>query len=98
VAPAGDPDSSSSRSDSDDMSAHDEGAGGLAPVPVTGPVPRLSIKVPSQRKFTGDGEDLKREGFDGWYSLVQLYLRWHNVLQNAAGAGNYYILYPEKRA
>jgi len=45
----------------------------------------LSIKVPSSKKFTGDGEDLKPEVFDRWYNSVQLYLRLHNVSQNAAG-------------
>jgi len=73
AAPAGDPDSSSS--DSDDMSDHGEGAGGSGPEPVPEPLPRLSIKVPSSKKFTDDGEDLKPEAFDRWYNSVQLYLR-----------------------
>jgi len=96
AAPAGDPDSSSS--DSDDMSDHGEGAGGPGPEPVPEPLPRLSIKVPSPKKFTGDGEDLKPESFARWYNSVQLYLRLHNVSQNAAGSGNYWILYTEGRA
>jgi len=66
VLPAGDPDSSSSSSDSDDISDHGEGAGGLAPAPVQEPLPRLSIKVPSPKKFTCYGEDLKLEVFDRW--------------------------------
>jgi len=96
VAPASDPDrSSSSSSDSDDMSDQGEGAGGSGPALVPEPLPWLSIKVPSPMKFTGHGEDLKPEAFDRWYNSVQLYLRLHNVSQNAAGAGNYWILYTE---
>ena len=99
VAPADDPDSSSS-SDTDDMSDHGEGAGEPAPVPapVSDSLPRLSIKVPSPKKFTGEGEDLKPEAFDRWYNFVQLYLRLHKVPQNAEGSGNYWILYTEGRA
>jgi len=80
------------------MSDHGEGAGGPGPEPVPEPLPRLCIKVPSPKKFTGDGEDLKPEAFDRWYNSVQLYLRLHNVSQNAAGSGNYWILYTEERA
>jgi len=95
AAPAGDLERSSSSSDSDDMSDHGEGAGGQGPAPVPEPLPRLSIKVPSPKKFTDDGEELKPETFDRWHNSVQLYLRLHNVSQNAAGAGNYWILYTE---
>jgi len=95
-APAGDPDSSSS--DSDDMSDHGERAGGPGPEPIPEPLPRLSIKVPSPKKFTGVGEDLKPEAFDRWYNSVQLNQRLHNVSRNAAGSGNYWILYTEGRA
>ena len=65
AVPADDPDSSSS-SDTDDMSDHGEGAGEPAsiPAPVPDSLPRLSIKVPSPQKFTGEGEDLKPEAFD----------------------------------
>jgi len=77
------------------MSDHGEGAGGAGPVPVPEPLPRLSIKVPSPKKFTSDGEDLKPEAFDRWYNSVQLYLRLHHVSQNAAGSRNYWILYTE---
>ena len=80
------------------MSDHGEGAGGTGPVPVPEPFSRLCIKVPSPKKFTGHGEDLKPEAFDGWYNSVQLYLRLHNISKNAAGAGNYWILYTEGRA
>jgi len=66
VAPAGDPDSSSSSSsNSDDMSDHGGGAGGSVPEPVPELLPRLSIKGPSPKNFTGNGEDLKPEAFDG---------------------------------
>jgi len=61
------------------MSDHGEGAGGPGHEPVPEPLPRLSIKVPSPKKLTGDGEDLKPEAFDRWYNSVQLYLRLHNV-------------------
>jgi len=80
------------------MSDHGEGAGKPGPEPAPEPLPRLSIKVPSPKKFTGDGEDLKPEAFDRWYNSVQLYLRLHNVSQNAAGSGNYWFLYTEGRA
>jgi len=80
------------------MSDHGDGAGGPGSEPVPEPLPRLSLKVPSPKKFTGDGEDLKPEAFDRWYNSVQLYLRLHNVSQNAAGSGNYSILYTEGRA
>jgi len=80
------------------MSDHGEGAGGPGPEPVPEPLPRLSIKVPSPKKFRGDGKDLKLEAFDRWYNSVQLYLRLHNVSQNAAGSGNHWILYTEGRA
>jgi len=80
------------------MSDHGEGAGGPAPEPVPEPLPRLSNKLPSPKKFTGDGEDLKPEAHDRWYNSVQLYLRLQNVSQNAAGSGNYWILYTEGRA
>jgi len=61
-------------------------------------LPRLTIKILSPKKFTGDGEDLKPEAFDRWYNSVQLHLRWHNVSQNAAGAGNNWIFDTEGRA
>jgi len=80
------------------MCDHGEGAGGPGPEPVPEPLPRLSIKVPSPKRFSGDGEDLKPEAFDRWYNSVQLYLRLHNVCQNAVGSGNYWILYTEGRA
>jgi len=95
AVPAGDPDGSSSSSDSENMSDHGEVAGGTGPAPVPEPLPRLSIKVPSPKKFTGDGDDLKPEAFDRWYNSVQLYLQLHNVSQNAAGSGTYWILYTE---
>ena len=66
VAPACDPDCSSSSSNSDDMS----NLGGEAcgeegtPAPVPEPLLWLSIKVPSPKKFTGEAEDLKPEAFD----------------------------------
>jgi len=56
------------------------------------------MKVPSPKKFTGDGEALKPKTFDRCYNSVQLYLRLHNVSQDAAGAGNYWILYIEGQA
>ena len=82
------------------MSDHGEGAGEPAPIPapISDSLPRLSIKVPSPKKFTGEGEDLKPEAFDRWYNSVQLYLRLHKVSQNADGSGNYWILYTEGRA
>ena len=92
---AGDSHASSCSSDSGDLSDHGEGAGGPHPAPVPEPLPRLSIKVPSPKKFTSDAEDLKPEAFDIWYNCVQLYLRLQNVSQNAAGSGNYWILYTE---
>ena len=97
AAPPGDPDSSSSSSDSDDMSNQGDGAGeaGNAPAPVPEALPRLSIKVPSPKKFTGELEDLKPEAFDQWYDSVQLYLRLHRVAQNVPGSENYWILYTE---
>jgi len=96
TAPAGDPDSSSS--DSDEISDHGEGAGGPGPEPGPEPLPSHSIMVPSPKIFTGDGKDLKLEAFDRWYNSVQLYLRWHNVSQKAAGSGNNWILHTEGRA
>ena len=82
------------------MSDHGEGAGEPAPIPAPVPdsLPRLSIKVPSPKKFTGEGEDLKPEAFDRWYNSVQLCLRLHKVPQNTNGSGNYWILYTEGRA
>jgi len=80
------------------MSDHGEAAGRPGHVPVPQLLTRLSPQVPSPKKFTGDGEDLKPEAFDLWYTSVQLYLRLHNLSQNAAGSGNYWILYPEGQA
>jgi len=80
------------------MSDHGKCASGPCPIPVPEPPPRPSIKVPSPKKFTGDGDDLKLQVFDRWYNSVQLYLRLHNVSQNATGSGNYWILYTEGRA
>ena len=82
------------------MSDHAEEAGEPAPIPAPVPdsLPRLSIKVPSPKKFTGAGEDLKPKAFDRWYNSVQLYLRLHKVPQNADGSGNYWILYTGGRA
>jgi len=74
-----------------------EGAGGLRPAPVPEPLLRLTIKVSSRKKFTGDGEDLKPKAFDRWYNSVQLYGRLHIVSPNAPGPGNYWILYTEGR-
>ena len=68
------------------------------PAPVPEALPRLSIKEPSPRKFTGEAEDLKPEAFNRWYNSVQLYLRLHRVAQNMPGSGNYWILYTEGRA
>ena len=100
MVPAGDPDSSSISSDSDDMSNQGGEAGGEegTPAPVPEALPRLSIKVPSPEKFTGEAEDLKPEAFHRWYNSVQLYLRLHRVAQNVPGSGNYWILYTEGRA
>ena len=80
MAPADYSDSTSS-SDTDDMSDHGDGAGGPAPIPAPVPdsLPRLSIRVPSPKKFTGEGEDLKPEAFDRWYNSVQLSLRLDKV-------------------
>ena len=81
------------------MSQHGEAGGaGDAPAPVPEVLPRLSIKVLSPKKFTGEAEDLKPEAFDRWYNSVQLYLRLHRVAQNVPGSGNYWILYTEGRA
>ena len=82
------------------MSGHAEGAGEPAPIPAPVPdlLPRLSIKVPSLKKFTGEGEDLKAEAFHRWYNSVQLYRRLYKVPQNGDGSGNYWILYTEGRA
>ena len=98
AAPAGDPDSASSSPDSDDISDHCEAAGGSGPPPVPEPLPRASIKVPSPKIFTGDGDDLKPQAFDRYYNSVQLYLRLHNIAKNAAEAGNCQILHTEGRA
>jgi len=73
------------------------GAGGVrgnndlepVPAPVPEPLPRLSIKVPSSKIFTGDGEDLKLEASGRLYHPVQLYLRLHHGSQKTVGAGNY---------
>ena len=82
------------------MAHYDDEAGGAGstPAPVPEFLPRLSIKVPSPKKLTGEAEDLKSEGFDRWYNSVQLYLRLHRVAQNVPGSGNYWILYTEGRA
>ena len=81
------------------MSQHGEAGGEEGtPAPVPEALPRLSIKVPSPKKFTGEAEDLKPEAFDRWYNSVQLYLRLHRVAQNVPGSGNYWILYTEGRA
>ena len=79
------------------MSDHGEGAAGsvAASPPVPESLPKLCIKVPSPKTFTGDGEDLMPEAFPRWYPSVQLFLRLHILSQNAAGAGNYGILYTE---
>ena len=55
------------------------GAGGT-PAPVPEALPRLSIKVLSPKKFTGEAEDLKPEVFDRWYNSVQLYLDRKSVV------------------
>src|ERR1700712_1397985 len=66
--------------------------------PVVASTPRLSIRIPSPKKFTGDGENLKPEAFDRWYNAVQLYFRLNEIPQDADGSGNYWILYREGRA
>ena len=68
------------------------------PAPVPEALTRLTIKVPSPKKFTGDAEDLKPEAFDRWYNSVHLYLRLHMVAQNVPGSANYWIPYTERRA
>ena len=100
AVPAGDPDSSSSSSVSDDMSNHGNKAGeaGGTPAPVPEALPRLNIKVPSPKKFTGVAEVLKPEAFDRWYNSVKLYLRFQRVAQNVPGSGNYWIIYTEAPA
>ena len=100
AAPPGDSDSSRSSRDSDDISNHGDkdGGAGNTPAPVPQALPRLSIKVPSPMKFTGEAEDLKPDAFDQWYNSVQLYLRLHRVAHNVPGSGNYWILYTEGRA
>jgi len=98
AAPAGDPESSRGGRNSDHLSDHREGAGGPGPPPVREPLPRVSIKVPSPKKLTRVGEDLKPKAFNGWSNSVQLYLRLHIVSQNAAGTGNRWILYTEGQA
>ena len=97
--PDNDPSSSDSSSESDRMS---EEAGPADPIeeprPDPGTTAKLSIKVPTPKKFTGEGEDLKPEAFDRWYNAVQLYLRLHGVRQSIDGSGNYWILYTDGRA
>ena len=99
VVLAGNPDSSSSSSDSDDMSNPGGEAGREegTPAPVPEALPRLSIKVPSPKKFTGKAEDLMPKAFDRCYNPVQLYLRLHRVALNVPGSANYWILYTEGR-
>ena len=65
--------------------------------PEVASTPRLSIKIPSPKKFTGDGEDLKPEAFDRWYNAVQLYFRLNKIPQDVDGSGHYWILYTEGR-
>jgi len=80
------------------MYDHGEGTGGSGPPPGLEPLSSLSIKVPLSKKFPCDRGDLKPQAFYRWYNSVPLYLPLHNVAQNAAGAGNYWILYTEGRA
>ena len=82
------------------MSDHGKGDGEPAPIPAPVPdsLPQRSIKVPSPKKFTSEGEELKPEVFDRWSNSVHLYLGLHKVSQNADGSGNYWILYTEGRA
>ena len=56
------------------MSDDGDGAGESGPAPLPEPLPRVGIKVPSLKKYTGDGEDLRPVAFDRWYNSVQLYL------------------------
>ena len=79
------------------MSNHGGRVGGEegTPAPVPEALPRLSIKVPSPKKFTGEAENLKQEAFDRWHNSVQLYLWLHSVAENVPGSGNYWILYTE---
>jgi predicted aspartyl protease len=73
----------------------DRSAGPRADPTVTA---KMSLKIPTPKKFSGEGDDLKPEAFDRWYNSVQLYLRLSGVSTSADGGGNYWILYTEGRA
>jgi len=48
--------------------------------------------------LSGEGDDLKEEAFETWYTSVRLYLKLTGVTPNAAGSGSYWILYTMKGA
>ena len=97
-----DPDSSSSDSDSDSNDNMSEAGPADPPAPPPDPVlertTRLAAKLHQPPTFSGEGDDLKEEAFETWYTSVRLYLNLTGVTPNAPGSGTYWILYTTKRA
>ena len=102
VVPPPDPVSSSSDSASDSNDNLSEA--GLSDPPAPSPDPelerttRLAAKLYQPLTFSGEGDDLKEEAFERWYTLVRLYRNLTGVTLNAPGSGSYWILYTTKRA
>jgi len=65
------------------------------PAPPPGPVlarmTRLAAKLHQARTFSGEGDDLKEEAFQTWYTSVRLYLNLTGVTPNALGSGSYWV-------
>jgi len=102
LAPPPDPDSSSSDSDSDSNNNMSEAGPADPPAPPPDPVlqrtTRFAAKQHQPLTSSGEGDDLKEEAFETWYTLDQLYLNLTGVTPNAPGSGTYWILYTTKRA
>ena len=101
-APPPDPDCSSSDSDSEGNDNMSEAGLGDPQAPPPDPVlertTRLAAKLHQPPTFSGEGDDLKEEAFETWYTSVRLYLNLTGVTPNAPGSGSYWVLYTTKRA
>ena len=93
TAPPPDPHISSSYNDSDRDDMISEAGPADPPAPPTDPVPdrmtRLAAKLEKPPTFNSQGDDLKAEAFETWYTSVRLYINLTGVTPNTPGYRNY---------
>jgi len=77
--------SSSSSSESSDDEDDKMSATGTTEVPDRSNAPRLTMKIPEPRRFSGSGKDMDPGAFDRWYEDVREYLLLHGITSTTGG-------------